>query len=430
MPLPPSTQTADLAQIVASTGAEVACVEAGAGLAHLQQVGRFHLILDEDVAIDEARSTTTLAEVLARPAVTTPSFPTIEADDLATLMFTSGSTGVPRGVMVSHGNIIANTTSIIQSLSLSHDDRVMAVLPFHYCYGASLLHSHLRAGGSLVVESRFMYPETVLDRMIEMECTGFAGVPTHYQTLLRNSTFRARQFPHLRYLQQAGGHLAPAIIDEVRAAQPRVKMFIMYGQTEATARISCLAPELLDRKRGSIGKGIPGVSLRVLSEDGRDVRPGEVGEIVAAGRNITKGYWRAPEESGAAFRNGRLYTGDLATVDEDGYVYVVGRSRDFLKCRGERIACQRLEARLLEFEDIVEAAVIGVADDVLGEAVKAFVVPRNKDDEGVIPRLRAFCRREMPAHLIPRDVVLLSSMPKSAAGKVLKGELARLSALS
>ena len=277
-----------------------------------------------------------------------------------------------------------------------------------------------------MVESRFMYPETVLDRMIEMECTGFAGVPTTSRRCSETRPSVRVQFPHLRYLQQAGGHLAPTLIDELRAAQPRVKVFVMYGQTEATARLSYLAPELLDRKCGSVGKGIPGVSLSVLTEDGRDVRPGEVGEIIATGRNIALGYWRAPEESHAAFRNGRLYTGDLATVDEDGYIYVVGRARDFLKCRGERIACQRLEASLLEFDDIVEAAVIGVADDVLGEAVKAFVVPRNKDDEGLIPRLRAFCRREMPPHLIPKDVVLLSSMPRSDAGKVLKSELARL----
>jgi len=426
VPLPPSIHPDDLAQIVSTTEAETACVESGAGLTHLQAIGPFHLITDDDVDVTGARSVTTLERLLQHEGSAGPSFPTILADDLAALMFTSGSTGAPRGVMVSHGNIIANTTSIIQSLNLTNADRIMAVLPFHYCFGASLLHTHLHAGASLVVDSRFMYPEIILDRMIESECTGFAGVPTHFQTLLRNSTLRSRQFPHLRYVQQAGGHLAPALTDELRAALPGVKVFVMYGQTEATARLSCLAPELLDAKRGSIGKGIPGVSIRVVGEDGREVASGDAGEIVAAGRNITKGYWRNPQESLATFRNGTLYTGDLATVDDDGYIYIVGRSKDFLKCRGERIACQRLEARLLQFDEIVEAAVISVPDDVLGEAVKAFIVPRNQDDDGVVPRLQAFCRREMPAHLIPKDVVRLSSMPKSEAGKVLKSELARL----
>jgi acyl-CoA synthetase (AMP-forming)/AMP-acid ligase II len=299
----------------------------------------------------------------------------------------------------------------------------MDVLPFHYCFGASLLHTHLRVGGSVVIESRFMYPEDVLQRMIDSACTGFAGVPSHFQILLRASSIRRRHFPNLRYVQQAGGHLAPAFIDELRRALPATKVYVMYGQTEATARLSCLAPEMLERKAGSIGKAVPGVTLRVMNELGEEAPPGEVGEIVAEGENIALGYWRDPEETARVFRNGMLHTGDLAKVDQDGFLYVVDRARDIIKCGGKRVSCQVVEDQLLESGDLTEAAVIGWPDDVLGEAVKAFVVPRAPEWERVEERIRLFCKTRLPAELVPRQIVLLRALPKNGAGKVLKAQL-------
>ena len=347
----------------------------------------------------------------------------VRPDDLATLMFTSGSTEKPRGVMVSHRNITANTESIIQYLGLRETDRMMTVLPFHYCFGTSLLHTHLRVGGSLVVDSRFLYPEKILQRMLETECTGFAGVPSHYQILLRNSSLRKKTFPYLRYFQQAGGHLAPAFIRELKQALPRTQIFIMYGQTEATARLSYLPPELLDTKLGSVGKGIPGVKLRVVDESGREVHPGEVGEIVAEGENIAIGYWRAPAETAVAFRNGELHTGDMATMDKDGYVYIVDRAKDFLKIGGKRISCCQIEDQLLECDEVLEAAVVGIPDEVLGEAVKAFVVPRMPNYSKLQEDLDCFCKKHMPPQLIPREIVVTSALPKNSAGKVLKQKL-------
>ena len=351
----------------------------------------------------------------------------IADEDLASLMFTSGSTGLPRAVMVSHGNIIANTESIIECLGLSGSDRVMDVLPFHYCFGTSLLHTHLRVGGTVVIDGRFMYPEKVLDRMIETECTGFAGVPSHYQILLNSTSIRSRQFPRLRYVQQAGGHLPSHFIQELRAALPSAKVFIMYGQTEATARLSCVPPERLDEKIGSIGKGIPGVTLRVLNESGEQVKTGETGEVVAEGRNVTLGYWRDPQETEKSFRNGRLHTGDLATVDDEGFIYIVDRAKDFLKCGGKRVSCRQLEQQIAEFGGLIEVAVIGVPDDVLGEAVKVFVVPRSIDPE-LAKRVQAFCKARMVPQFVPREVVVLESLPKTSAGKVSKQALKALAA--
>ncbi|MGW8258473.1 MAG: AMP-binding protein, partial [Thermoguttaceae bacterium] len=254
---------------------------------------------------------------LPAPKPSQPSYPSIDPHrDLAAIMLTSGSTGESKGVMVTHQNIASNTRDIVEYLGLSPSDRVMTVLPFYYCYGASLLHTHLSVGASLVLNNRFMFPEKILDEMAEKECTGLAGVPSTYQILLRKTRFAQRSFPALRWMQQAGGKLPNPFIQEIRQAFPQVRLFIMYGQTEATARLSYLPPKRLDDKLGSIGNGLPGSKLEVLKPDGQPVSPGsdEVGEIVAAGENITLGYLDDPDETARFFRDGRLFTGDMARV--------------------------------------------------------------------------------------------------------------------
>jgi acyl-CoA synthetase (AMP-forming)/AMP-acid ligase II len=349
--------------------------------------------------------------------------PETASSDLAALMFTSGSTGKPRGVMVSHGNIISNTESIISSLHLRAQDRIMAVLPFHYCFGASLLHTHLCVGGSMVTDSRFMYPDKVLQRMVETECTGFAGVPSHFQILLRKSSLPRMKFPHLRYVQQAGGHMAPVFVRDLKAALPDTDIFLMYGQTEATARLTCLSPSDVASRPGSIGKAIRDVTIRVVNEAGIDAKPGEPGEIVAQGKNVTPGYWQDPEATAVTFRDGCLHTGDVGTLDDQGFLYLHDRTRDFIKCGGERVSCQAIEEHLLEFDGLLEAAVIGVPDEVLGEAIKAFVVPRDPGIPGFEEQLRQFSRHHIPLKWNPKVFVVLSALPKNNAGKVLKQAL-------
>jgi len=419
VPLPTSTSSEDLEYIIGLTEARFLFAQARFAAKNAAPVVGLARVTDSTAA--PAASATGFASLLASGAGGGAAlFPKVHHDDLAALMFTSGSTARPRGVMISHGNIIANTDSILQYLGLSADERMMTVLPFHYCFGTSLLHSHLRAGGTLVIDRRFLFPEKVLQRMLQTECTGFAGVPSHFQILLRRSGLRKMSFPHLRYVQQAGGHLAPIFLRELREALPGTKIFIMYGQTEATARLSYLPPEMLDQKAGSIGRAIPGVRLEVLEESGRPVAPGEIGEIVAQGKNIAQGYWRAAQETAEIFRDGKLYTGDLARVDEDGFLYIVDRAKDFLKCGGKRVSCRQIEETLLEFEGVLEAAVIGVADATLGEAVKAFVVPRERNGGIMENQVRLFCKQRMPAWLVPREIVVLDSLPKNSAGKVLK----------
>jgi long-chain acyl-CoA synthetase len=422
--LPAGTADSEISYIVQTTSAKVAFLPAIQAARSKQSLKGLHLVTDRNIPQPfDVASHSDLSSILANDHNLNVTLPAIFTNDLAALAFTSGSTGKPRGVMVSHGNIIANTNSIIEYLRLTSDDRIMAVLPFCYCFGTSLLHTHLRVGGTVVVDSRFMYPEKVLQRMIDTRCTGFAGVPSHFQLLLRSSSLPRKQFPDLRYVQQAGGHLAPAFITELRQALPTTKVFVMYGQTEATARLSYLSPEFLDTKLGSIGKGIPGVKLTVTKPDGVPARPGQVGEIVAEGKNVTLGYWQAPAETAKSFCDGKLHTGDLATVDADGFIYIVDRASDFIKCRGKRISCQQIEDQMLGLNEVLEVAVIGIPDEVLGEAVKAFVVPRNGNASGLAERLQQFCKQNVPLELHPKEIVVMSSLPKNNSGKVQKRSL-------
>lgn len=351
----------------------------------------------------------------------------VDPDADAVLMFTSGTTSQPKAVRLTHGNIQANTDSIIAYLGLRGDDRVLVILPFFYCYGASLLHTHLRRGGRVVLCNSFVFPETALDLLDQEECTVLAGVPSSFQQLLRASTFGKRPLPSLRLIQQAGGKLPPVLIDELLAAKPAAKLFVMYGQTEATARLSYLPPDKLRDKPGSIGRGIPGVELKVLNKSGEPVRPGERGEIYATGANISPGYLGDPEGSATKFTPYGLRTGDLAVTDDDGDIFIVDRRDDFIKSWGHRVSSQEVEAAALRMEELVSAAAIGVPDDKAGEAVMLFVTAR-PGTEVTPDEVLAVCRQHLPRHMVPCSVLVLDALPLNANGKIAKPRLREMAA--
>jgi acyl-CoA synthetase (AMP-forming)/AMP-acid ligase II len=226
----------------------------------------------------------------------------------------------------------------------------------------------------------------------------------------------------LRKVQQAGGKLQTVLIQELVGAVKHGEVYVMYGQTEATARLSYLPPQLLDRKLGSIGRGIPQVTLCVTGEDGLPVKPGEVGEICAQGDNISPGYLDEPDATAQKFVAGVLHTGDLATVDNDGYLFIVDRQADFIKSYGYRVSSQQVEGCIVEMPDVVAAAVIGELDLVCGEAIKAFVVLRA--GAAATPReIIKHCAERLPNYMVPRDVTILERLPINAHGKVVKNEL-------
>jgi len=343
--------------------------------------------------------------------------------DVASIVYTSGSTGKPRGAVLSHLNIVANTRSIVDYLGLTAEDRVLAVLPFYYIYGKSLLNTHFFVGGSVVVDNRFLYPNVVLQTMRDQEVTGFAGVPSTYSILLSRSNLKAMSFPKLRYVTQAGGAMAPAIQKEVAEAFAPARLFVMYGATEASARLSYLDPADLPRKWGSIGKPIANVELFVADDQGRPLPAGAEGEIVARGSNIMSGYWNHPEETGKVLRNGLYYTGDIGRMDDEGFLFVVGRTKDMIKIGGNRVSAKEIEEALHEHPAVAEAAVIGVPDEVLGEAPKAFLVLKKGAPEGLAGELPAFLQKHLAVYKIPKLYEIRPSLPKNEAGKVLKLKL-------
>lgn len=337
----------------------------------------------------------------------------------AAYLFTSGTTGTPRIVRLTHANIRANTESILAYTHLRSADRALVVLPYSYVFGASLLHTHLRAGAALVDQPSTAFPETTVNMLADEACTVFAGVPSVFHALLRNSSFSRRALPHLRMIQQAGGRLPVALLRELAAAQPQARVHVMYGQTEATARLSALDPALLFDKLGSIGRGIPGVALRVTDDAGQDVAPGVVGEIRARGANISPGYLGEPERSAQKMPNGELRTGDLATIDNDGFLYIVDRVEDFIKTSGFRVASQDVEAAAMEMADLMAVAAVGVPDDVLGERIEVLAVPR--PDAVVTPdEVVRHCRALLPRHAAPSAVQFCEELPLNANGKVVK----------
>ena len=344
------------------------------------------------------------------------------SESCAEIIFTSGSTGKPKGVMISHKNLVANTSSILEYLQLTPDDRMLAVLPLYYCYGLSLVHTHLRIGGSVVFNNSFVFLGTVINNLLKYNCTGFAGVPSHFQILLRMSdTFKKTRFPFLRYVTQAGGKLAPVFIDEFREAFPDVKFFVMYGQTEATARLSYLPPDLYEEKKGSMGKGIPGVELKVVDGNGEMVKPGETGEVIARGDNIMMGYYSDEESTRKSIRDGWLWTGDLGEVDDEGFIYLTARKNEIIKVRGKRISPKEIEAVILQLPEVIDCSIEGIDDNIEGEVLKAVIVVRDGMEDRVNPDLlKHHCARHLAPFKIPSVFEFRKSITMSPTGKKIK----------
>lgn len=345
-----------------------------------------------------------------------------DGNRIAEIIFTSGSTGEQKGVMITHNNIIANTDSIIDYLKLTTDDTIQIVMPFYYCYGLSLLHTHMKVGGSVILNNSFIFLGSVINDLKKYKCTGFAGVPSHFQILLRKTKdFVNNTFPDLKYVTQAGGKLHTAFITEFAESFPEIKFYVMYGQTEATARLSYLPPEMIKEKLGSIGKGIPGVELRVVDDDGTIISPGENGEIIAKGRNIMTGYFHDPDSTKETIRDGWLYTGDMATIDEDGYIFIQSRKKEIIKVRGIRISPKEIEEVIVTFPGVIDCSIEAIADEITGEALKAIVYINEADRTGFTPELiRAHCAKHLSIHKVPQEIAFESKLVFNASGKKTK----------
>ena len=348
-----------------------------------------------------------------------------EQDDLAALMPTSGSTGVPQLVMVSHGNLIANTEAIIRSQRLGPEERAMLIMPVSYVFGASVMQTHLYQGGGVVFDSRFMFPDKVLQAVNTYGCTTFAGVPTVYNILLRRSHLGSVALPCLRRFLVAGGALASKTIERLRQIVPTADLFVMYGQSEATARISCLSPERLSDKLGSAGLPLDNLTIRIVDEKGQELPNGLIGEIQVCGPSICRGYLDDPDATQRKFDGGWLKTGDLGFLDEDGYLWIKGRTSEFIKIRGFRVSLAEVEAKVAAIPGVYECAAAGVQHPEAGEALALFIVEDSVEDNNAYA-LAERIRHALPSQWTCASVKVVAELPKTANGKIARAQLQML----
>jgi long-chain acyl-CoA synthetase len=424
VPLPAGPRSDRLARAVVDCAPRVCVIDPAT---ELEVTPEHPLVQVPAVFVHRGRAGGRFADLSTSIAASGDAPPDVRAIDvdLAAIIYTSGSTGEPRGVMLSHRNIVANTRSIVSYLGLTAADRVMCVLPFYYVYGLSLLHTHIAVGGSVAIDNRFAFPNVVLDAMREHSVTGFAGVPSTFALLLHRSNLTEMSVPSLRYVTQAGGSMpAPRILEWLERG-PQVPFFVMYGATEASARLTYLPPADLRAKLGSIGRPIPNVDITIIKDDGSVAAPGEIGELVARGLNIACGYWNVPSETREKFGPQGYRTGDLGYQDADGYLYLVGRRHDTIKVGAQRVGAKEIEDVLHEHAGVLDAAVVGVPHEILGEAPIAAVVMR-PGHAGDAEALRVFCRQFLAAHKVPVRFCFMTDLPKTrGVGKIDKNAVRR-----
>ncbi|MBN1883933.1 MAG: AMP-binding protein [Candidatus Krumholzibacteriota bacterium] len=361
-------------------------------------------------------------ETLAGQPGAQPPLNTIDID-LAALIYTSGTTGNPKGVMLTHRNMVSAATSITTYLENTPEDRILSVLPLSFDYGLYQAIMAARFGGALILERSFLYPWAVVNLLREERATGFPIVPTISAILLQMEEIRNEAFPDLRYITNTAAALPVSHITGLRGLFPGADIYSMYGLTECK-RVSFLPPAELDRRPESVGRGMPNEQVWLVDEAGEKIEePDRIGELVVRGANVMQGYWELPEETAARLRPGKwpwekvLYTGDLFRMDEEGFLYFVSRRDDIIKSRGEKVSPKEIEGVVYAMEGVVEAAVVGVPDEILGEAIKLFVVRREGSAIGEKDVL-AHCKAHLEDFMIPSIVEFRDALPKTTTGKI------------
>jgi len=347
--------------------------------------------------------------------------------DLAAIIYTSGSTGEPKGVMLTHRNMLTAATSISTYLENVEDDVILGVLPLAFDYGLYQMIMAFRMGARLVLERSFTFPGQVLSTMVAEKVTGFPGVPTIFATIAGLKSMRDYDLSSIRYVSNTAAALPVKHITMLRDLFPQARIYSMYGLTECK-RCTYLPPQDIGRKPESVGIAIPNTELWIVDEAGNRLGPNQVGQLVIRGATVMKGYWEKPEATAKKIKPGPLpnetvlYTGDYCRLDDEGYLYFVARMDDVIKSRGEKVAPKEVENALVNIAGVREAAVIGVPDDLLGQAVKAFVVL----DPGVVlgeKDLHKECMKRLEGFMVPKYFELVPELPKTTTGKIKKTDL-------
>jgi long-chain acyl-CoA synthetase len=360
----------------------------------------------------------TLTEVIASGELTFQG-PVLEADEVAIILYTSGTTGKPKGAMLTHKNLFSNAKDVGDYLKMNQEDRVVTVLPmFHVFCLTVALNAPLLSGATILITPKFS-PKEVFSLIKEHKATVFAGVPTMYNFLYQYPEGNPDDFQSLRLCISGGASLPVALLKNF---EKKFNVFISegYGLSEASP-VTCFNPLDRPRKPGSIGTSILRVENKIVDELGQDVPIGAVGELIVRGPNVMKGYYKMPEETHAAIRNGWLHTGDMARMDEDGYFYIVDRKKDLIIVGGYNVYPREVEEVIYDYPDVVEVAVVGIPDPNQGEAVNAYVVKKNP----VMTReqLQEYCRLHLAKYKVPTTIEFIDELPKNTTGKILRRAL-------
>jgi acyl-CoA synthetase (AMP-forming)/AMP-acid ligase II len=356
--------------------------------------------------------------------------PKIIPNDLAALIYTSGSTGFPKGVMMTHQSMVFTSWSLIEYLRLTEDERIMLVLPLAFDYGLYQLIMSTTIGGTLIIEQSFNFPPTIFRQIEFLKPTVFPGVPSIYAVMIAMHKKTGITFDSIKKVTNTAAALPEEFVADLKKIFPNALIFKMYGLTECK-RVCYLEPELNDEKPHSVGKAIPGTEVFLLSPEGNRVAPGGTGILHVRGPHVMAGYWNNEELSNKMLKPGLipgeriLCAHDLFKMDEDGFLYFLGRNDDIIKTRGEKVSPVEVENAIYKIDGIKEVAVIGIPDITLGESIIAFITVYEK----VTPlekEIQRECRTQLEPFMVPQKIVLLPEMPKSSNGKIDKIELKRM----
>jgi len=349
--------------------------------------------------------------------------------DLAAIIYTSGSTGFPKGVMLSHLNMVTAANSVSSYLGLRHDDVILCALPLAFDYGLYQVLMGFKLGATVVLERNFSFPVKVLETMVREHVTVFPGVPTMFASLMTLKSLSQFDLGHLRLITNTAAALSETHIQRLRALFPQATLFSMYGLTECK-RVTYLPPEQLDVRPTSVGRGMPNEELWLVDDEGRRLPNGSVGELVIRGSHVMRGYWERPDETAQRLKPGPLpgesvlYSGDLFRTDEEGWLYFVARRDDIIKTRGEKVSPREVENAIQSLPGVHEVAVIGVDDEILGQAIKAFITLEpgvQLTDRDVIRH----CLTRLESFMAPKYIEFVDALPKTDTGKIKKTGLAR-----
>jgi acyl-CoA synthetase (AMP-forming)/AMP-acid ligase II len=357
-------------------------------------------------------------------------FPNIIPTDLAALIYTSGSTGFPKGVMMTHQSMVFTCWSLIEYLRLTGEDRIMLLLPLAFDYGLYQLLMSVTIGGTLIVEQSFIFTASIYKNIEKYQPTVFPGVPTVYAMMIASNKENNVSFDCIKKITNTAAHLPDDFIPDLKKIFPNALIFKMYGLTECK-RVCYLEPELIDEKPTSVGKAIPGTEVFLLSPTGEPVPTGEPGILHIRGPHVMLGYLNKKELTEEMLKDGKLpgekilCSNDWFKMDEEGFLYFQGRNDDIIKTRGEKVSPAEIENIIYKIPGIREVAVLGIPDEIMGEAIVVFATTHG-DSNLSEKEIQRECMQHLESFMIPQKVIFLQEMPKSTNGKIDKKELKKM----